>query len=71
MPVEAKLLAATPEPFDACPQCGAAPFVSFIRGVVQRSRRLFWVGPRRPYCTVICSRCKGIVGYESPPSESV
>jgi hypothetical protein len=68
MPIEASLLSVEPEPFDACPECGHMPFRSFLRGMIQRSRRpWFGFGKPRDYCAVICSECKEIVGYESPP----
>ncbi len=48
-----------------CPSCGGEPFVHFLRGQVQRSRRWLGIfGFKRPYLAVICSFCKQIVGYE-------
>jgi len=48
--------------------CGARPFVPFLRGIVQRSKRgLFGFGKERDYCALICSQCEAIAGYESPP----
>jgi hypothetical protein len=67
MPIEYSQLRALREPLHRCPNCGAEPFVSFLRGSVQRSKRWLWIGPKRDYCTVICEQCKEIVGYESPP----
>ncbi len=64
MPKEAAELAGKPvEGLDYCPKCGAA-FVPFLRGQVQRWPRWFLIGPRRPYCALICWTCKEIVGYE-------
>jgi hypothetical protein len=68
MPIEAWFLKGEPEPFDFCPACGAEPFECFMRGTVQRSRRQWLgLGPRQPYCAVICSECKVVLGYENPP----
>lgn len=65
MPIEVYLLRDAPEPLETCPKCGK-PFESFMRGMVQRPTRWLWIGPRRPYCAVICRACKEIVGYEYP-----
>ena len=63
---EYQILRHQPEPFTTCPHCGK-PFVSFLRGKVQRGKRRMFIGPRRDYYAVICRECKEIVGYESPP----
>lgn len=60
MPIEFVLLANMPEPYDLCPKCGAR-FESFLRGMVQSQWRKFC---KRPYCCIICSKCKDIIGYE-------
>jgi hypothetical protein len=67
MPIEVTFLEGTPVPFSVCPKCGASPFVPFLRGTVQRRKRKFFFFGKWDYCSLICSRCKGIVGYESPP----
>jgi len=69
MPIEATLLGVLPQPLLRCPHCGAEPFEAFLRGQVQRSPwswRTLWlpIGEPRPYCAVICWKCKDIVGYE-------
>ncbi len=64
MPIEMMILESRPEIFLMCPECGASPFRSFLRGAVQRRKRWFIVGPRRKYCSIICSECKEIVGHE-------
>lgn len=69
MPIEVVFLAPLPEHFARCPSCGAAPFQGFMRGEVQRHPygwKKLWlpIGEPRPYCAVICSQCKEIVGYE-------
>ena len=68
MPTEFTLLAGARVPLGACPHCGAAPFVPFLRGIVQRNVHA-WGGRRQDYCALICSTCKDIVGYESPVIE--
>jgi hypothetical protein len=68
MPVEYTELIDELEPFLTCPVCMRVreekkPFRAFMRGQVQsRWRKLL----RKPYCAVICSDCKEIVGYEQP-----
>lgn len=63
MPIEYTLLKDKPAPLEACPKCNDQPFDPFMRGMVQVWwRRTFGM----PYCCVICSRCKKIVGYEKP-----
>jgi hypothetical protein len=67
MPIEVIQLAnAHPMAF-TCPKCGAFAY-PFMRGQVQRSPFKWWQlwGKPRPYCAVICSECKDIVGWESP-----
>jgi hypothetical protein len=71
MPIEAAKLKDAPVSMITCPNCGASPFCPAYRGVVQRSRyswKTLWlpIGKPRPYCTLICSSCDEIVGYESP-----
>jgi len=65
MPIESTLLRFEPVPVKTCPAC-KAKFEPFMRGTVQRSRFAWWIGPTRPYCALICSECKNIVGYEQP-----
>lgn len=66
MPIECALLEGQPVKFQVCPVC-AEPFIPFLRGMIQRSQhRWFGLGPSRDYCALICSKCKEIVGYESP-----
>jgi hypothetical protein len=62
MPIEAATLADAPIPLRSCPKCGKEPFEPFMRGQVQRSRYR-WLR-RRPYCALICSRCKLIIDWE-------
>ena len=64
MPIECALLDQKPELLEYCPACTAYPFRCFMRGMVQRSKRRWWVGKRQPYCAVICSHCKTIVSWE-------
>lgn len=66
MPVECSQLHSAPVAIETCPLCQAAPFRPFLRGLVQRWPRKWWIGPRRDYCALICWECKEIVGYESP-----
>ena len=63
MPKEYVLLKHKGSPISSCPKCGASPFIPFMRGQVQNSLRAFF---GRPYCCLICSKCKEIVGYEQP-----
>jgi len=71
MPIEAALLRDAPYPKVRCPKCGHFPLEPFMRGIVQRScfrlslRGPFLINPQ-PYCAIICSQCKEIVGYEAP-----
>ena len=55
-----------PTPFFNCPKCHKE-FEPFLRGLVKRGERWFWIGPRRDYCALICRSCKKIVGWETPP----
>jgi len=68
MPIECSQLKDAPEKFASCPKCHATPFVSFLRGSVQRPKRWCHIGKKQDYCAVICSVCKEIVGHESPPN---
>lgn len=63
MPMEYVQLMHQRVPLDHCPKCGVIPFVPFIRGTVQSWWRKL-IG--QPYCCLICSECKDIVGYEKP-----
>jgi len=63
--LECTQLRGAPYFYEACPRCGE-PFPEFMRGQVQRGKRFLWVLWRRPYCAVICHKCKRIVGWESP-----
>ncbi len=45
-----------------CPKCNKS-FEPFMRGQVVR---FDWFGFRDKYCALICSKCKEIIGYESP-----
>lgn len=69
MPIECRLLENAPVPIRYCPKCHDAPFVPFMRGQVQRSKRFLVIGPKRPYCALICEWCKHIVGWESPQGD--
>lgn len=60
MPIEYELLKDKPYPFSVCPKCGKP----FLRGTIQR-RKKKW-GKPQPYCALICSQCKEIVGHEEP-----
>jgi hypothetical protein len=65
VPIEAVQLRNAAEPYERCPKCNATPFRStMFRGLVQNGWRKLL---RRPYCCVICDKCKEIVGYEKPP----
>ncbi len=66
MPVECDLLDKKPPPVMYCYYCGAEPFIPFMRGMVQRSKRKWFIGKRHDYCAIICSHCKQIIGWESP-----
>lgn len=66
MPIESMLLNHKPVPFGHCPRCDAQPFEPFLRGEIQRWPRRWLVGPRRPYCALICRVCMEIVGWEEP-----
>lgn len=65
MPIECKLLERQPYAFEECPEC-KEPFPDFMRGQIQRGKRWFFIGPKRPYCAVICHGCKNIIGWEAP-----
>jgi len=73
VPIEYTLLKNQPCELNKCPQCDAQPFKPFIRGTVQRNPYPWydpfgWLTEERPYCALICSKCKNIVGYEGPRS---
>lgn len=61
MPIEVELLKSAQWKFSYCPKCNM-PFTPFMRGQVHRSKWWF-----KNYCAVICSNCKQIVDWESPP----
>jgi len=73
MPIEHYRLSCQQEAFNSCPNCGEKPFVSFMRGSVQKTglallyeKLMAWYQKREPrYCAVICDECKDIVGHES------
>lgn len=67
MPREFVLLKNEPEVFTVCSNCGAEPFESAYRGIVQVFK---WWGLRKKYCAIICYRCNVIIGYETPMSEA-
>lgn len=74
MPKEFRLLLNARVPLISCPQCTDTPFKPFMRGQVQRPRyeapltalTAWWEGRPFPYCALICSTCKNIVGWEAP-----
>ena len=66
MPIESRLLEGEPLKFKKCPKCGNEPFEQIMRGMVQRPKRKFWVGPKQDYCSIVCADCDEIVGHESP-----
>ena len=70
MPIECgQLRWIKPYPVDNCPQCDM-DFTPFMRGTVQRPKRTLFSWPpfrNRPYCALICSLCKEVIGYEAPP----
>ena len=66
MPVEFLLLKGEPVGIYWCPCCMASPFEPFLRGIIQRRRRT-WYLRKRPYCALICGECKALVGWEMPP----
>ena len=65
MPIEVKLLEYQPYAVGKCPNCKKI-FTPFLRGQVQRSERFLRILWRRPYCAIICYKCKKIIGWESP-----
>jgi len=75
MPIEARYLKDAPYPEVKCPNCGTFPLEPFLRGLIQRSPYWFkWQWPFfgfRPYCAIICSKCKEIVGYEAVQQQDV
>ena len=66
MPIEYELLKNRPYAKEVCPKCGAG-CPEFMRGQVQRSKRFLHILWKRPYCAVICHKCKKVIGWESPP----
>jgi len=62
---EYELLQRKPYAKEECPKCGEL-FPEFMRGLVQRSKRWFFIGLKRKYCAIICHKCKQIIGWESP-----
>lgn len=64
MPAECDILEKMGQPLAKCPKCGAEPFEAFMRGQVQRWPWKFIFWGWRPYCAIICRKCKDIVGYE-------
>lgn len=66
MPIEFTLLDGQACKVTRCTKCHADPFEPFLRGQIQRwpYKFLFWIP--RDYCALICSKCKKIIGYESP-----
>lgn len=79
MPREVTLLQHAPVPFGRCPVCTAV-FRPFLRGQVQRGgivRYLlpsWWlcllIGQPWPYCALICSECKEVIGWEAAGERS-
>jgi hypothetical protein len=65
MPSECTLLKHYPYALEICPKCGAS-FPEFLRGQIQRSKRVLWILWKRPYCAVICHVCKEVIGWEQP-----
>ncbi len=68
MPHECELLYSEPYHLNTCPLC-CASFKPFLRGQIQRRKYSFLgllTGKIRPYCALICSNCKEIVGHEDP-----
>lgn len=65
MNIEVGLLSKMPYALEMCPHCGQR-FPEFMRGQVQRGKRWLWVGPKRPYCAIICHGCKEVIGWEKP-----
>lgn len=70
MPIESAQLEGKPSKLTNCPKCDA-PFEPFLRGQVQRSARKWIIGPRQPYCALICRACKEIVGFEYPAGNEI
>ena len=71
MPIEFAVLQHQPVPLEKCPRCGVEPFDPFLRGQVQRWKWSLLTLSIRPYCTIICSSCKEIVGHEHPVTGEV
>jgi hypothetical protein len=66
MPIEYTVLASRPEVLASCPQCGASPFESAFRGMVQRAKVTWLLRRHQAYCSIICATCDTIIGYEHP-----
>jgi hypothetical protein len=66
MPIEFMVLKDQPSPLEKCPRCGVEPFEPFLRGMIQRRKWDLINLCIRPYCTLICTTCKEIVGHEHP-----
>jgi hypothetical protein len=66
MPIEFTVLKDQPSPIEKCPRCGVEPFEPFLRGQIQRGKWDLLRLRIRPYCTLICTACKEIVGHEHP-----
>lgn len=64
MPIEVVLLKDKPIKYSSCPKCKMSPFEPFLRGQVQRRKRSWIFQRKRPYCAIICSSCKEVVGWE-------
>lgn len=54
-----------PSPIKDCPSCGCG-FTPMLRGIVVRRRMKWLFFGERPFCCLICSHCKEIVGHEHP-----
>ena len=67
MSIECAQLRNVAEPHKRCPACGFR-FRAFLRGQVQRDMLWMWLGPLRPYCRVMCRKCKTPVSWEMPYS---
>lgn len=74
MPMEYAQLLGQPVALAKCPRCGKpiegtpqSPYEPFMRGMVHRTKyTLPWIWKRRPYCAVICYKCKKIIDWEEP-----
>lgn len=66
MPIEFSMLGKQKQPVIQCKNCGNFTNDPYLRGLIQRSKRWFWIGPKRDYCAIICAFCDSIKGWESP-----